>query len=215
MLRGEAPRQPARPATSPPALREVVRSAIAPGLSTHPDPGTLSGNLHRALALQHRAQAVLEKVRNSCLEATMTRGQTRVQRENRHWARLPEATLPPVEFRFLASDAPWLQEGVAEPPLGLAWDPPAEAASPAPRYATILYVWGYGEPPSLLCRERCVESAAARRFAAEAGWDATRPGAWARELTLPLRLTEVLRDLESDLRRDAGVAGWGARMERP
>jgi hypothetical protein len=79
---------------------------------------------------------------------------------------------------------------------------------------TTVYVWGYGPPQSLLCREQCEPSWEAERFAAESGWDETKEGAWAKEIFLAAGLLEAQRALEPIFRRDTVVAGWGIRTVR-
>src|SRR5690242_7596349 len=79
-------------------------------------------------------------------------------------------------------------------------------ARPSPRLprSTTVYVWGYQPPQSLLCREQCQPSAEAAQFAAKSGWNKTRDGAWAKEITLGVELVEALRAIEPIFRRDPG-----------
>jgi hypothetical protein len=85
---------------------------------------------------------------------------------------------------------------------------------PARQVGTTLYVWGYQPPQSVLLRERGKPTEAARRFAAEQGWDRTRAGAWAMEITLPMARSLAWGALEPLVSGDSAVAGWsGQRVE--
>lgn len=79
--------------------------------------------------------------------------------------------------------------------------------------SSILYFWGYAplvHPPFGEPGEAMVAAAA---FAAAAGWDASRPGSWAREISAPWGLPEVLRRFRPQLRQEPAIAGWGIRRQ--
>jgi hypothetical protein len=179
----------------PPAL-PAVREAPARGPAV----------VGQAEQLLQQARSAAEQARAARIEARITQGRSRVAREDRR-SRPHSGSLPPLEYVLLPLEAPLrffpvVEEEVAGGP---------EAASSPPAIGATLYVWGCEPPRSLLCREQCEASESAARFAAEAGWEANRPGAWAGEITLPLTMNEALRTLEPLLREDPGVAGWGIR----
>jgi hypothetical protein len=82
---------------------------------------------------------------------------------------------------------------------------------------TTVYVWGYGEPESVLCREQCEATAAARTFARQAGWEETAAAAWAVQITLPLSVAEAKQVLSPIFEQDGTVMGSGLQFiaQRP
>src|SRR5262249_30139419 len=153
--------------------------------------------MHRKPANATHVQVVLEQARAIRLAARMTRGSIHGQPEALQESLRPEAALPPLEYVLPHLD---------QLPGGVTPDCSSHQSRPT---QTTLYVWGYGPSQSLLCREFCQESVAAAQFALQLGWELSRPGAWAGELTRPLGLREMLAEVGPQLRRDPAVAGWG------
>jgi len=83
---------------------------------------------------------------------------------------------------------------------------------PACPTSTPIYVWGCGRPASLLSQYPLRSSEAARRVAAEQGWDENDWAAWAAEFEMPQSLTEALEQLGPQLWDDPAVQGW--RLQR-
>jgi hypothetical protein len=150
-----------------------------------------------------RASGVQERALQAQETARRAREKARAARETARWLRSPEAALPPLEYVLL--------------PLPLVRSPraaaPGDRLHPSPGATTTLYLWGYAPPESDVLREWGEPTAAARRFAAESGWEETRPGAWAKEITLPMALSQAMQAMEAVLRREAALAGWGMRYE--
>jgi len=73
---------------------------------------------------------------------------------------------------------------------------------------TTAYIWGYGKPCLPLFRDADVETEAARQAAIAHGWDPARPGAWARETTLPAQRYTALLALSEEAPRDPAVDGY-------
>jgi hypothetical protein len=171
--------------------------------------------IERAAWIVRRAEVVLEQARETCLTARMARGKARMAREARQRRVDPLALLPPLEY--VLPPLEYVQAVLTGSPEGVERraEPAGESRfTPAAAPSTTLYVWGYGPARSVLCREQCEATATAARFAAESGWEAWQPGAWAKELTLPCGLRETIRTLEPILRQDPAVVGWGLRMRR-
>jgi hypothetical protein len=82
---------------------------------------------------------------------------------------------------------------------------------------TTVYIWGYGRPESVLCREQCEATAAARTFARQAGWQEMAAAAWAVQITLRLSVAEAKRVLSPIFEQDGAVVGWGLQIiaQRP
>jgi hypothetical protein len=76
---------------------------------------------------------------------------------------------------------------------------------------TTVFVWGYGRPRSAVLRLLLAETVEARRFASGRGWDGEQPEAWAGEMPSHFGLMPALSALESLIRSDEAVAGWGGR----
>jgi hypothetical protein len=156
-----------------------------------------------------RMQLIVEKVRTACHAARQARENSHRLRESLLESRLLEATLPPLGYVLPPLDqlpAVFAEAGAMEALF--------TAHLPYPSVQTTLYVWGYGPPHCLLCRDFCQNSELAVRFALRSGWEQLRSGAWAKELTRPLALREMLTEVEGELRHDPAVAGWGLRMTR-
>lgn len=79
------------------------------------------------------------------------------------------------------------------------------------RRRTTFYVWGYGQPFNVGVGVQFRETEAARCFAAERGWDAARPGAWASECRLDMPLSAAIGRCADTLRMDVAAVGWGLR----
>jgi hypothetical protein len=80
---------------------------------------------------------------------------------------------------------------------------------------TTFYVWGYGAPHNVGVGGGFRETEAARRFAAERGWDPTREEAWASECRLAMPLSAAIRRCADTLRLDVAAMGWGLRTLDP
>jgi len=74
--------------------------------------------------------------------------------------------------------------------------------------STTVYVWGYGRPDPSLSQYPLRSSEAARRLAAEQGWDEDEWAAWAAEFEVPQSLSETLGELGRQLWDDPAVQGW-------
>jgi hypothetical protein len=174
---------------------------VAPPFPDPDDGEPLNNPIRQSAWLQQRAGALVERAQGACVKAKIVTGQARVARENRQASTGELALLPPLDYRL-----PPLNSCLPGPPGGsAAADRPAAGSATS----TILYVWGYDPPQSMLCCDHCEISEAARQFAAESGWDQNQPGAWAKAITLPWGLTKALRIAEPILREDSGVVGWG------
>src|SRR5262249_40924708 len=145
----------------------------------------------------------------TCLATRQMRGSIHRQREVLLESPLPETALPPLDYVLSRLDQ--LPAMLAETQ---AMETPLPVCPPLRSARTTLYVWGYGPPRSLLCRDFCGDSEAAAELALRSGWERLRRGAWAKELTRPLGLREMLAEVGPELRRDPAVAGWGLRTKR-
>lgn len=125
----------------------------------------------------------------------------------------PSSLLPPLDYRLPPLEHALLAlhpDGAAGP----AAHPLPDLPDPRTAPSTTLYAWGYSLPESPLCRDQCEQTEAAALYAIQEGWDAERPGAWAREICLGLTLSEMLRWVVPILQEDPGVVGWALCMRR-
>lgn len=212
----------------PPGTDEAALAWLMPVSPLEPEemsgPGPANGcgerldpEILRACQLSQQARALVERARSARLCARITRGIARATREDVRRRASLSLDLPPLDYILLPPGAPLpaLVDDAEEPASDLCTEMPPAWLPPAPSGGSVtLFVWGYEPPRSLFCREQCESTAAAAEFAARAGWEGTRPGAWAREITLPCGLTEALRGLKTVLRQDSAVAGWGVHRRR-
>lgn len=82
---------------------------------------------------------------------------------------------------------------------------------PSWRIRSKIYVWGYELPQSGVIQRQFQETEEARHFAAERGWGPTRADAWAKEIALPVPMSEGYVALAPRLRLDSSVVGCGGR----
>ena len=78
---------------------------------------------------------------------------------------------------------------------------------------TVVHAWGYGPASLPLFRQYGGAAATARATAIAHGWDPTREGAWAIEMTLPAQPDTARRALEIEAERDPAVVGWAIQDE--
>src|SRR5690349_120049 len=79
---------------------------------------------------------------------------------------------------------------------------------------TTLTVWGYRAPQDDLDCGGWETSETVAEVAISLGWDPSQPGAWVKQITLPVGICRMLQMMERRLRADPAVAGWRMRMVR-
>jgi hypothetical protein len=166
------------------------------------------------------SSSLIDRARAAHLNARIVQGLARACREVRRQARDPLALLSPLDYVLLpfAASLPPLSfdsEGFleeSEAPLQAPSTVP-ERKRPEATVSTTLYVWGY-EPSLPELGQEGEATVAAAAFAIRSGWEVTRAGAWAMEISRPWGLQDVLHAFEPWLRQDPAVIGWGVHMRR-